>query len=47
MTLITIARIIKREASHVVILLKTLPAFCPPRTELAAFPPKVPDKPLP
>ena len=36
-TLIITARTRNNVASQVVILLRTLPAFCPPRTELAAL----------
>ena len=42
--LMTIASAIKKVASHDVILLRTFPALCPPRTLLAACPQKVPDK---
>ena len=45
--LIKIAKPIKIAASQPVILLKTFPAPCPPRMLLAAWPPKVPDKPPP
>ena len=40
--LINIARMMKIDASHDVILLKIFPAFCPPKTVLAVLPPNVP-----